>query len=46
MPEGPPEKIRYLPEQVSDEFIKSGFEDIKIFNEMPKHFLVVGKKKD
>ncbi|MGA9537072.1 MAG: class I SAM-dependent methyltransferase [Desulfobacterales bacterium] len=45
MPEGPPEKIRSLPEQVKNELIKSGFSDVKIFNKLPKHFLVVGKKK-
>ncbi len=44
MPEGPPEKIRYLPEQVKDELVKSGFADVSIHNDLTKHFLVVGKK--
>ena len=44
MPEGPPEKIRYLPEQVKDELVKSGFSDVSIYDDMTKHFLVVGKK--
>ena len=44
MPEGPPENIRYLPEQVKDELVKSGFSDVSIYNDLTKHFLVVGKK--
>jgi ubiquinone/menaquinone biosynthesis C-methylase UbiE len=44
MPEGPPEKIRCLPEQVKKELETSGFSDVSIYNELPKHFLVVGEK--
>ncbi len=44
MPEGPPEKIRCLPEQVRDELVKSGFSDVSIYNDLTKHFLVVGRK--
>ena len=44
MPEGPPEKIRCLPEKVKEELLKSGFNSVYIYNELPKHFLVVGKK--
>jgi hypothetical protein len=44
MPEGPPEKIRCLPEKVKKELLKSGFSSVYIYNELPKHFLVVGKK--
>ena len=44
MAEGPPENIRYLPEQVKDELVKSGFADVSIHNDLTKHFLVVGKK--
>ena len=44
MPEGPPEKIRCLPEKVKEQMAKAGFKDINIYNELQKHFLVVGKK--
>ena len=44
MPEGPPATIRCLPEQIKDQLIKSRFTDIYIFNELPKHFLIVGRK--
>ena len=44
MDEGPPEKIRCAPEQVKEELKKSGFCCVYIYDELPKHFLVVGKK--
>lgn len=44
MAEGPPQKIRYFPEQVKKELIDSGFDAVCIFNDLQKHFLVVGKK--
>ena len=44
MPQGPPVSIRCIPQQVKEQLIKSGFGDVSIFNELPKHFLVVGKK--
>lgn len=44
MEQGPPLKIRYLPEQVRDQLISAGFNGVSVFNELPKHFLVVGKK--
>ncbi|MFH1154759.1 MAG: class I SAM-dependent methyltransferase [Pseudomonadota bacterium] len=44
MPEGPPQNIRCLPEQVSGQLEASGFGDVSAFSELPKHFLVVGKK--
>ena len=44
MDEGPPEKIRCAPEQVKEELKKSGFRCVYIYEELPKHFLVVGKK--
>lgn len=44
MSEGPPQHIRYLPEQVQDQLVKAGFGNIQIFNEMTKHFLVVAEK--
>jgi len=44
MPEGPPVEIRYLPEQVSKQVVDSGFEDVTVVDELPKHFLVFGKK--
>jgi ubiquinone/menaquinone biosynthesis C-methylase UbiE len=45
MPEGPPLHIRYLAEQVKDQLISTGFKNIAIFKEMPKHFLVVARKR-
>jgi len=44
MPEGPSEKIRCLPEQVKKDLESSGFSNVSIYNELPKHFLVVGEK--
>lgn len=44
MPEGPPVEIRYLPEQVSKQMVDSGFKDVTVVDELPKHFLVFGKK--
>jgi ubiquinone/menaquinone biosynthesis C-methylase UbiE len=44
MPQGPPAEIRCLPEQVKEELTASGFSGAIIFNDLPKHFLVVGKK--
>ncbi len=46
MEEGPPTQIRCLPEQVRKQMIDSGFKRVEIVDEMPKHFLVVGKKGD
>jgi len=45
MPEGPPVTIRCEPEQVGEQLSRSGFGDIRIFDDLPKHFLVVGEKK-
>jgi len=36
--------LRYKPEQVKSQLINAGFEKVNVFNEMHKHFLVVGKK--
>lgn len=44
MAEGPPEEIRCLPEHVGEQLSQSGFHTIRIFDELPKHFLVVGEK--
>lgn len=44
MTEGPPQHIRWLPEPVKDQLIAAGFKNVNIFNELPKHFLVLGKK--
>ncbi len=44
MPEGPPTKIRCLPEQVKEQMVNAGFKYVDIYNELQKHFLVVGKK--
>ncbi len=44
MPEGPPAKIRCVPEQVKEQLVNAGFKQVDVFNELQKHFLVVGKK--
>lgn len=44
MPEGPPAKIRFLPEQVKEQLVNTGFKQVAIYDELQKHFLVVGKK--
>jgi len=44
MPQGPPVEIRYKPEKVQDQLLKAGFEDVNIYNEMQKHFLLVARK--
>ena len=44
MPEGPSIKIRCLPEQVKEQMANAGFKDVEIYNELQKHFLVVGKR--
>lgn len=44
MPEGPPTKIRCTPEQVMAQLTESGFSGINDFDDLPKHFLVVGKR--
>jgi len=44
MAEGPPTQIRCLPEQVKEQLVNSGFIHVNIFSELPKHFLLVGKK--
>ncbi len=44
MAEGPPERIRCVPENVKDQLTTSGFTNVSIFKELSKHFLVVGEK--
>ncbi|MCF8068529.1 MAG: class I SAM-dependent methyltransferase [Desulfobacterales bacterium] len=44
MNEGPPTQIRCLPEQIKKQLVNSGFIHVDIFDELPKHFLLVGKK--
>ncbi|MGE0087179.1 MAG: class I SAM-dependent methyltransferase [Desulfococcaceae bacterium] len=44
MAEGPPSQIRCLPEQVKEQIMNSGFKNVSIFSELPKHFLLVGEK--
>ena len=44
MPEGPPLTIRCLPETIENQLVKSNFIEIRIFNELPKHFVIVARK--
>jgi len=41
---GPPQTLRYRPEKVQAQIDKAGFENVNIFHEMIKHFLVIGEK--
>lgn len=45
MPEGPPVHIRCLPEDVMSQMRGAGFENIAIFDQFQKHFLVCGRKR-
>jgi len=45
MPQGPPVEIRCFPEQVARQLEESGFVNVNSFDEMSKHFLVVGIKR-
>jgi ubiquinone/menaquinone biosynthesis C-methylase UbiE len=44
MPQGPPLTIRYVPEAVRGQLKRGGFGRVAVFEELPKHFLVVAKK--
>jgi ubiquinone/menaquinone biosynthesis C-methylase UbiE len=44
MSEGPPMEIRCLPEQVKEQLVNAGFNQVEFYTDLPKHFLVVGKK--
>ncbi len=44
MDQGPPLRLRYLPEQVKAQLIDAGFDHVLICNDMPKHFLLVAEK--
>ncbi|MFB3926639.1 MAG: class I SAM-dependent methyltransferase [Syntrophales bacterium] len=46
MTEGPPIQIRCLPEQVIEQLVNSGFNHVKSFNDLAKHFVLTGKKND
>lgn len=44
MPEGPPARIRCRPEQVNDQLLAAGFEEVRRFDELVKHFLIIARK--
>ncbi|MEE4359633.1 MAG: class I SAM-dependent methyltransferase [Desulfococcaceae bacterium] len=44
MPQGPPPEIRCSPEEVREQLIKTGFHNVHLYNELQKHFLIVGQK--
>lgn len=44
MSEGPPIRIRYKPERITEQLHAAGFKDMNIFLEMPKHYLIKAKK--
>ncbi|MBM9520115.1 class I SAM-dependent methyltransferase [Desulforhopalus vacuolatus] len=44
MSEGPPVTIRFFPEQVEEQLINAGFEQTGMYNDLKKHFLVIGEK--
>lgn len=44
MAEGPPLHIRCTPEEVMEQLQRAGFTNVNVFNDLPKHFLLVGTK--
>jgi ubiquinone/menaquinone biosynthesis C-methylase UbiE len=44
MDEGPPKHIRWLPEQVKEQMKAANFREVRLFNGLAKHFLLVGEK--
>lgn len=44
MPEGPPTKIRCLPENIKEQMQNMEFIDVNIYNALQKYFLIVGTK--
>ncbi|NOX88545.1 MAG: class I SAM-dependent methyltransferase [Calditrichaeota bacterium] len=44
MPEGPPENIRCLPEEVKNQLISVGFKNVTVYDSLPKHFLIISEK--
>lgn len=44
MPEGPPTQIRCLGKDVEDQLARAGFRQIGAYDELQKHFLVIGEK--
>ena len=44
MDEGPPEHIRWLPEQVKEQMAAANFRNVQLFNDLAKHFLLIGEK--
>jgi ubiquinone/menaquinone biosynthesis C-methylase UbiE len=44
MPEGPPATIRCLPEQIQQQLLDGGFKNVNIYDDLQKHFLIVGEK--
>ena len=41
---GPPVEIRFYADTVREQMTAAGFSDIRIFNDLPKHFIVIGRK--
>lgn len=46
MPDGPPVAIRCHSKDVRDQLMRTGFGDVSVFEDLPKHFLVTGHKID
>ena len=44
MAEGPPQTIRCVPEDVLVQFKQAGFNRVSSFTDLPKHFLITGRK--
>lgn len=41
---GPPMHLRFLAEQVKEQLKNSGFRNIELYQELPKHFVVIAEK--
>ena len=44
MVEGPPQHIRCHPEDIRDQLVKGGFQNIHIDQEMAQHYLIIAEK--
>lgn len=44
MADGPPERIRWQPDRIMEQLADSGFQNVRLFTELTKHYLLVGEK--
>lgn len=44
MADGPPERIRWRPDRIMEQLADCGFQNVNLFTELSKHYLLVGEK--